>query len=198
MRISRSRCWMRRLGAFRRCFFVAEMDVKNTKDPVLTINHWNVLLQFVGGFSCCWRAAWFFGFAIFIRSWKPVAVVQTIGSVLVFLLMLSLGFFGVLYGLRLILGPDGVKIDPKKKEVNVWRRTLRLNIKQRIFEFEQLKRIKIEMRKKPGKFGPDFNVYSVVAGDGSNEVELDYFSKISDAKTMAKRVAEASGLRLVE
>lgn len=174
------------------------MHVKNTKNPVLAINHWNVLLQVVGGFSCCWGAAWFFGFAIFIRSWKPVAVVQTIGSLLILLLMLSLGFVGVLYGLRLILGFDGVNIDPKRKEVDVWRRTLRLNVKRRIFEFEQLRRIRIEIRKKPGKFGPDFNVFSVIAGDGSNEVELDYFSKISEAKTMAKRVAEASGLQFAE
>jgi hypothetical protein len=172
--------------------------VKNTKDSVLTINHWTLLLQLAGVFLCFWGAAWFFGFAIFIRLWKPLAVVQTIGSVLIFLLMLSVGFAGVLYGLQLILGPDGVKIDPKKKEISVWRRTLRLTIKQRVFEFEQLKQIKIAIRKKRGSFGPDFNVYSVIAGEEPDEVELDYFPTLSEAKTLAEYVAEIFGLQFLE
>jgi hypothetical protein len=189
---------MRRSEAFSRMIFVDEMHWKNTKDSGLAINHGNVLSQFAGVFSCFWGAAWFFGFAIFIRSWKPVAVVQTIGSLLVFLVMLCVGIVGVLVGLRLILGPDGVTIDPKRKEITVWRRTLRLNIKKRVFEFEQLKQIKIAIRKKSGTFGADYGVYSVVAGNEPNEVELDYFSTITDAKALAKRVAEASGLQFIE
>jgi len=172
--------------------------MKNTNDSVLTINHWSFLLQCAGAFMCCWGAAWFFGFAIFIRLWRPLAVVQTIGSILVFLVMLTLGCVGILGGLKLILGPDGVKIDPKKKEVSVWRRTLRLNIERRIFEFEQLRQIKIVTRKKRGTFGRGFNVYAVIAGDGLNEVELNYFCKLTEAKTLATRVAEASGLPLLE
>jgi hypothetical protein len=174
------------------------MHADNANDAVLKINHWNFLDLFSGVFLCCWGAAWFFGFAIFIQLWKPVAVVQTIGSVLVFLVMLTLGFVGFLGGLRLILGPDGVKIDPKKKEVIVWRRTLRLNIKQSVFDFERLKQIKIAIRKKHGKFGHKFNVYAVIAGDEPNEVEFDYFSTISEAKTLAKRVSDTTGLTLLE
>jgi hypothetical protein len=174
------------------------MRALDTKDSVLKINHWNLGLQFGGVFMCFWGAVWFFAFAIFIQSWKPLAVVQTIGSVLVFLVMLSLGFIGVLGGLKLILGPDGVRIDPNKKEVCVWRRTLRLNIKQRVFEFQQLKQIKIAIRKKRPSFGSGFNVYSVIAGDETNEVELNYFSDLAKAKALAKRVADFSGLQLLE
>jgi len=174
------------------------MRVKSTKDSVLTINHWHLLDVFGGVFMSCWGAGWFFGFVIFIQSWKPVAVVQTIGSVLVFLVLLALGFVGVLGGLRLILGSDGVEIDLKKKEVSVWRRTLRLSIKRSVFEFEQLKQIKIALRNKSGKFGHHYNVYSVIAGDESNEVEFDSFSTISEAKTLAQRISDASGLPLLE
>lgn len=174
------------------------MRAKNSEDTVLKINHWNLGLQLAGIFLCFWGAAWFFGFAIFIQSWKPAAVVQTAGSILVFLVMLTLGAVGVLGGLKLILGPDGVKIDPKKKEVRVWRRTLRLDIKERIFKFEELRQLKIAIRRKKGAFGPAFNLYSVVAGDEPNEVELNYFSNISRATTLAKQVAAFSGLPFLE
>lgn len=125
-------------------------------------------------------------------------MVQTIGSFLVFLVMLTLGSVGVLGGLKLILGPEGVEIDPKKKKVTVWRRTLLLKIEQTVFEFEQLKQIKIVIRKKKGKFGPDFNVYSVIAGDEPTEVEFNYFLDLSKANTLAKQVSEVSGLPFLE
>ncbi len=96
----------------------------------------------------------------------------------------------------MILGPGGVIIDAQRKEVCVWHRTLRLNVKRRIFKFEQLKHIKIEERIKSGNFSPDFRVYSVLAGNEPDEVEFNYFSRAPEARALAKRIADYSGLRI--
>jgi hypothetical protein len=174
------------------------MHATNTKDSILTINHWNLLLQFAGVVLCCGGVLGFLGGASIVQLWKPSTIVEVIKGSIALLFVFGLPSIFVLVGLRLVCGPDGVKIDVNQKTVFVWRRTLFLNKKQRIFKFEQLKQIKIAMRKKSGKFGPDFNVVCVIAGDEPNEVELDYFLRISEAKTLATRVAEFSGLQFLE
>jgi hypothetical protein len=175
-----------------------EVDTKNAQERVLTINHWNLMLQFVGVIVCGGGVVVLIGFASIVQLWKPQTIVEVIKGCMGYLLLIGFASIWLLAGLKLILGPDGVRIDANKKELCVWRRTLFLNKKRKIFKFEQLKQIKVGVRKKSGKFGPDFNVFSVITGDQPDEVELDYFSTISEAKTLAKRVAEVSGLRFLE
>jgi len=160
------------------------------------LKHWYLLDSVAGVVSCCAGAIVFLGLASLIRLWKPVPVVQTIKGVCAYLLIFGFGSIWVLVGLRMILGPGGVIIDAQRKEVCVWHRTLRLNVKRRFIKFEQLEHIKIEERTKSGKFGPDFRVYSVLAGNDPDEVEFNYFSRASEAQALAKRIADYSGLKI--
>ncbi len=176
-----------------------DRDLKPLKaeDKAISLKHWYALDSIARVVSCCAGVIIFLGLASLIQLWKPAPVVQTIKGVCGYLLIFGFGSIWILVGLRMILGRGGVKIDAQRKEVCVWHRTLRLNVRRRFFKLDQLKQIKIVERTKSGKFGPNFRVFSVLAGGGPDEVEFNCFSRASEAQALAKRIADYSGLDMV-
>jgi hypothetical protein len=169
------------------------MRAVNTKDSVLTLNN-RIGDLVAGAFFCCGGLAGFLGFASMVQLWKPStlgeAVKGTMGLLIPFCFALTL----LLFGLRNICGREGVRIDANKKEVCVWHRSIWLRRKESLFRFEQLKHIKIKEQRMHGVFSPD-RIFRVVAGDEPDEAELHYFLDVSEAKALAKQVAEFTGLQ---
>lgn len=171
----------------------------NSKDSVLnpkTRSHRFADL-FSGTFFCFLGLLSFLPLASVVH-FKPQTSGETVRGTLGFVIVFSFAATLLLVGLRYLFGPEGVKIDANQKAVYIWRRNFWLKTTESLFPFEQLKRIKIEVRRKPGVFGHGFNVYSVIAGEEPGEVELYSFSTIAEAKALAKRAAEFSGLQFLE
>jgi len=164
-----------------------------SRNNELLINQWNILDTFVGIILCIGGALlvhvsikMFSGceFSIHYKSMVSFAIL---------VLIISAGFSLMLTGLRLVMGPNGVRIENRTQQIVKWRRTIFLVKKSDVISFNKLKCVEIKCEIKKGHFA-SFCLFSVSINSETKQNILWEFSKKIQAESFAKEISTKTGL----